>query len=56
MFEMLTKLTKATVAVALTPIAVVADIVTLPANETDPFGKTAGLMDSVAKNVKDALK
>jgi hypothetical protein len=60
MFGMLEKLTKATVAVALTPIAVVVDVVSLPATSMDlkrgAFDNTEKLLKSAAQNVEDALK
>jgi hypothetical protein len=50
MFNMLTNLTKAAVAVAVTPVAVVADLVTLPASSCDlnrgAFDKTASVLNA----------
>ena len=57
MFGILGNLTKAVVAVALTPVAVAVDIVTLPASaerDEHPFGRTAKLLNSVGENVKKA--
>lgn len=60
MFSMLSKLTKATVAVALSPVALVVEIVTLPASSCDytrgPFDRTAKLLDSAGRNVVKAVK
>lgn len=60
MFGMIEKLTKAAVAVALTPVAVVVDVVTLPATSCDlhrgPFDNTGNLLKSAAKNVEEAIK
>ena len=60
MFGILGNLTKAVVAVALTPVAVAVDIVTLPASaergEDHPFGRTAALLDSAGKSVSKAIE
>lgn len=60
MFGMLGNLTKAAVAVALTPVAVVADVVTLPASAEDPrrgpFDKTGALLKAAGENIKQAVK
>ncbi len=58
---MFTNLFKAAVGTILTPVAIVADLVTLPASafecrETDPFKKTTKMLNQVAKNVDEALK
>jgi hypothetical protein len=59
MFGFLGNLTKAVVAVALTPVAVVVDVVTLPASadrgDDHPFGLTAKLLNSAGKNVEKAI-
>jgi len=59
MFGILGNLTKAAVAVALTPAALVVDIVTSPASaergEENPFWRTGDLISSVGKNVKKAI-
>jgi len=59
MFGMLEKLTKATVAVALSPVALAVDIVTLPVSaengEPHPFGRTEKLLDSAGDNIKKAV-
>lgn len=56
MFKTLTNLAKASVAVAVTPLAIIADVVTLPAsaesNNRGPFDNTA----STIKLAKDAFK
>lgn len=58
MFEALGKLTKAVVGVVIeTPLAVVADVVTLGGALTDtdkPY--TASAIEKVVKNVQDATK
>lgn len=60
MFGMLEGLAKATVAVALTPVAVVADVVTLPASADDPrrgpFDRTANMLETAGDNIKEALQ
>ena len=60
MFNMITKLTKAAVAVTLAPVALVVDVVTLPASTDDfrkgPFDRTAELLKIAGKNVKDSVK
>jgi hypothetical protein len=57
--RLLTNLTKATVAVALTPVAVVADVLTLPATSMDnrhPFGKTGALLKAAAEATMEAVE
>ncbi len=53
-------LLKAAVGVVLTPIAVVVDIVTLPATADTPhrgaFDNTGHMLNSVGKNIDKALK
>jgi len=60
MFGILSSLTKATIGVALTPVAILADVVTLPASAEDPyagpFDKTAKLFDNIAENFNKALE
>lgn len=56
---MLFELAKAAVAVAITPVALVADIMTLPESAEsgrDPFSRTAGLLNAAGKNVSYAVK
>lgn len=52
-------LLKAAVGVVITPVAVVVDIVRLPVTADDhrkeTFGATSSVLDSVVKNVKDAI-
>jgi hypothetical protein len=59
-FNILTNLTKAEAAVVLTPVAVVADIVTLPASVdtpgAHPFGKTGALLGAAANAANEAVK
>lgn len=55
----LSNLTRAAVAVALTPVAAVADVLTLPSsayNDRAPFGRVAGLVRSAGQCVKQATK
>lgn len=59
MFDTLTKLTKAAVAVTLSPVALAVDIVTLPVsaeNGDEPFKRTEKLLSSAGENVSKALK
>lgn len=60
MFSMLTNLTKAAVAVVVTPVAVIADVVTLPASADDfnagPFDKTAACLKAAGKAFNEAVK
>ena len=59
MFGILTSLTKAVVAVALTPVAVAVDIVTLPFDQQDSgdaFSRTEAMLESVGDNISDALE
>lgn len=56
---MFTNLLKATVSVALTPVAFVADVFTLPAsadNNTPAFEKTGQLLKNAGDCVNEALK
>jgi hypothetical protein len=59
MLDMLKNLTKAATAVALTPLALVADIVTLPASALKyepPFKATGTLLEIIADNAKKSVK
>lgn len=60
MFETLTNLAKAAAAVAITPVAVVADVVTLPASSMDPhrgpFDRTAKVLDAAGKCAMEAVR
>lgn len=59
MFGLLEKLTKAAVAVAVAPVAVVVDTVMLPVdaeNRHDAYSRTAGLLKSAGENITDAVK
>lgn len=60
MLSMLNNLTKAAVAVAAAPVAVVADILTLPATSLDPrrgpFDKTAGVLKQASDAFDAAVK
>ena len=59
MFGILQNLTKAVVEVALTPVALVVDVVTLPASaergDDHPFGRTAKLLNSAGKNIEKSV-
>ena len=54
-------LLKAAVGIAVAPVALAVDIVTLPISASDPdprvgpFDRTSKVLDSVGKNVNDAL-
>jgi hypothetical protein len=55
----LTNIAKAGIAVAVSPVALVADIVTLPASAHDnkhPFGKTGAVLGAAGKCVTEAIK
>jgi hypothetical protein len=56
---MLGKLLKAAVAVTLSPVALVVDIVTLPASAEDyrkgPFDRTGALLKAAGENITDAV-
>lgn len=60
MFKMLGNLTKAVVAVAVSPIDAVVDIVTLPASALDPeagpFDRTAKRLNQAGEAFDEALK
>lgn len=56
---MFLKLVKAAVAVTLSPVAAVVDVVTLPESADSgrhPFSRTASLLNSAGKNVTSAVK
>lgn len=57
--NMLLNLTKAAVSVAVAPVALVADICTLPSsgyNDTPPFARTGGLLSNAGACVREAVK
>jgi len=60
MFGLIGNLAKAAVAVALTPVALAVDIVTIPASaergEDHPFQRTGNLLNSVGDSVKKSLE
>lgn len=60
MLNIVANLTKAAVAVALAPVAVVADVLTLPASSMDPhrgpFDRTAGVLKACGECVAEAIK
>jgi len=59
MFGLLENLLKATVAVVVTPVALVADIVSIPfdsSSNTEVFSRTSGLLDDAGKALKEAVK
>lgn len=56
---MFASLVKAAVSVALTPAAVVADVLTLPSsgyNDRHPFGNTSALLNNAGRCVKHAVR
>lgn len=57
---MIGNLLKAAVGVAVTPVAVVVDILTLPASAEDPargaFGRTEKVLKSVGENIEKAVQ
>jgi hypothetical protein len=57
--SMLANLTKAAVAVAVSPIALVADLVTLPASSMDPhrgpFERTGNMLNTAGECVTRAI-
>ena len=59
MFGILSNLTKAAVAVALMPVAIAVDIVTLPASaergDDHPFQRTGDLLNAAGKNISKAV-
>lgn len=59
MFDSLINLTKAAASVALTPVAVAVDVLTLPATSMDlnrgPFDNTAALLKNAGECTKQAL-
>ena len=58
--NMLASLTKSIVAAVATPVAVVADVLTLPASSMDPhrgpFDRTAAILRAVGENFNAAVK
>ena len=59
MFSILTNLTKSAVAVVATPVALVADVLTLPSSAMDgrdAFGKTGQMLDAAGKAITEATK
>lgn len=59
MFSMLTNLTKAAVATALTPVAVAVDIVKLPStayNNEPAFGETEKMLKTAGECVEKAVE
>lgn len=58
MFDILTNVLRAGVAVVVTPVAVVADIVTLPASAYDDkpaFGHTSAVLGAAGDCIKAAI-
>lgn len=59
MFNTLTNFTKAALAVAVAPVAVVADVLTLPASSMDPhrgpFDRTANVLEQAGRALDAAL-
>lgn len=60
MFNLLTNLVKAAVAVAASPVAATVDLVTLPASSLDPqrgpFDRTADLLKTAGECIDEAVK
>lgn len=60
MFSLLSNIAKATVAVAVAPVALAVDIVTLPASADDfnrgAFDRTEKMLDAAGKAITDAVK
>ncbi len=52
---MFTELFKAATALVATPVALAADLLTLPAND-DPFRRTGDMLNFVGDNFKEAIK
>jgi hypothetical protein len=58
MFDLLSNLTKAAVNVAISPVALAVDLVTLPLsaeNGDDAFERTSDRLAAAGKNIKKAL-
>lgn len=59
MFGIFEDLTKAAVATVVTPVALVADVLTLPASAMDPnrgaFDRTEAMLDAVGDNLNKAV-
>lgn len=60
MLKILTHLTKAAVCVAVAPVALVADLATLPESAMHPtkgpFSRTGQLLGAAGRNVKEAVE
>lgn len=60
MLNMLTNLTNAAVAVVASPLAIAADVLTLPASSMDPhrgpFDRTAKVLSAAGQCFKEAVK
>jgi hypothetical protein len=56
----LANLTKAAIAAAVSPVALIADVLTLPASSMDPhrgpFERTAGILNTAGACVVQAIK
>lgn len=58
MLNLLSSLTKAAVAVAVTPVAVIADVAKLPSSaytNDEPFKHTSEMLQAASDNVKKAV-
>jgi len=58
MFKMLSNLAKAAVSVAVTPVMLVADVVTIPdsaMNNTAPFKRTADMLQNAGECIDRAV-
>lgn len=60
LFNALANVAKAGIAVAASPVALVADIVTLPGSACDPhagpFDRTAAMLNAAGKCISEAVK
>lgn len=59
MFDFLTNMTKAAVAAAITPIAVIQDAMTIPSaayNDADIWTETEKRLNQISDNIDKALK
>lgn len=59
LFDALTNVAKAGIAVAVSPVALVADVVTLPASAEaggEPFGRTRGILSAAGECITAAVK
>jgi hypothetical protein len=58
-FDVLTNVTKAAIAVTVSPVTLIADVLTLPAsaeNNTDPLRRTGAMLDAASDAMSEAVK